>query len=407
MYFENGYYNIGKRDNLSMILRLINMEGCISRIQLSRFTGLTKTTITNIINRLSLHNLVVEHGQQVNASKGRKPVLLSINKDAYNIIGIYLSRDNCVIVRTDLFGNIKARQGFEFELGDSIDTVLSRIIRLTSKMANTDTDNILGIGIGSIGPIDMNRGIILEPPNFRNWKGVPIVSILKKHFPYPVFIDNDMNGCALAERFLGHGKKIENFVYLGVTNGLGTGIVINGQLYRGQSGFAGEIGHTTVDLSGEKCPCGNYGCLELYISIPRIIEQIKTALLAGTKSIINDICADTDQVTWPMVVEGALQGDGLALSIIDKMSFYLSTGLTNILNTFDPQAVFLGNELSIAGDLLVDRLKAMIDQRIFANSYRKIKISISKFAKEAPIIGATAIVLEKLYTGQLNDTVFK
>ena len=188
---------------------------------------------------------------------------------------------------------------------------------------------------------------------------------------------------------------------------MGAGIIINGQLYRRQSGFAGEIGHTTVDLSGVKCPCGNYGCLELYVSIPRIIEQVKTALLAETKSILRNICPDINRVTWPMIIKGALQGDGLALNIIDKISFYLSTGLTNILNTFDPQAVFLGNELSIAGSLLVDRLKAKVSQRMFAENFRKMDIRISKFARESPVVGAAAIVLEKFYTGQLNSMVFK
>ncbi|HHU62649.1 MAG TPA: ROK family transcriptional regulator [Clostridiales bacterium] len=201
MNFDNNVYNANKRDNVSLILRLINMEGRISRIQLSRLTGLTKTTITNIINKLLSHNLVVEHGHQPNTSVGRKPVLISINRDAYNIIGIYISRDYSIIARTDLFGNIRARRHFEFKLGDSIDSVLSRIIKLTKDLISINSDNILGIGIGSIGPIDVKKGVILEPPNFRNWKGIPIVSILKEQFACPIFIDNDMNGCALAERF--------------------------------------------------------------------------------------------------------------------------------------------------------------------------------------------------------------
>jgi len=257
-----------KSSNRSLILKVLNSLGQASRAELSRVTGLTKTSITNIVGDLIASGIVCETGS-LDSSSGRKPILLELVENALYAIGIYISRDFVYTNLVNLKGEIIKERKYDFALTETQDTFVSAICENVKRIlseSGVETSRILGIGVASIGPLDIHRGVILDPPNFRGLKSIPIVQALKEKFKFNVFLDNDMNASAIAEKILGSAKKASNFVYVGVTNGIGSGIVINNQIFRGSSGFAGEIGHTTIDIHGERCACGNLGCLELYAS---------------------------------------------------------------------------------------------------------------------------------------------
>jgi len=381
----------------------------VSRIDLSKMTGLSKMAVTNIINELAAKGFMKSSGRKDDtatdpSSPGRKPVLLDINPDFACAAGVYIGRDLCEISLCNLHGEIKASKAFTIAFDESSDSFEEKIVSGLKDILDAEIvkkNNILGIGVASIGPLDIKNGIILEPPNFHNLKGIPIKSLLEREFGLNTYVDNDMNASALAEKYYGKAVDIENFIYVGVTNGIGAGIMASNVLYRGECGFSGEIGHATINFDGPKCSCGNIGCLELYASLPVIIDQARTAIELGAKTSLSEVLSPG----WRDIVMHAEKGDELCLKLIDKLCFYLSIGLTNIVNSFDPDVIFLGHDIALAGSLLTGKLASAVNQRMISSKYKNIKIETSKFINKAPVIGSCALVFEKLFNGEIAEDI--
>lgn len=387
-----------KSNNKSLILNILNSHEQISRVELSRITGLTKTSITNIVNELIESDIIHEIGK-TDSSSGRKPALLALNKNSLFALGIYISRDFISCNAANLKGEILFETKEFLELTENKDTFLASIYSMLDEVlqkTNIQRSNILGTGIASIGPLDFKNGIILDPPNFRGLKNIPVVEAVSKRYGIKAFLDNDMNAGAIAEKLFGEGKNYSNFIYIGVCNGIGSGIVSDGNILRGSTGFAGEIGHTSVNISGSRCPCGNYGCIELYASIPRILDQIKTSIELGANS-----CLNKEELSWQSIVEAAKSGDELCNKALEKFVFYLSAAIVNTVNTFDPDLIFVGHDAALAGDLIVKPLNEIVNGNILFRSFKKVNIKISSFKEKAPFIGAPSIVLNKFFNGEI------
>jgi predicted NBD/HSP70 family sugar kinase len=390
--------NTIKQNNRSLILRLLNSLGQVSRAELSRITGLTKTSITNIINEMIEEGLLTETGT-ADSSSGRKPVLLQLSENSRYALGVYISRDFAYTNLVNLKGDIIKESRYTLELTENEPSFLSAIyegIKTILKDSGVKEDKILGIGIASIGPLDIQKGIILDPPNFRGLKSIPIVQALKEKFGFEVFLDNDMNAAAIAEKLYGNAKNISDFIYVGVTNGIGAGIYLHNSIFRGCHGFAGEIGHTTIDIRGDRCACGNLGCLELFASIPNIVNQVRTSLSLGMESELSN----AGEITWESVVAAARKGDQISLKAIEKLTYYLSVGLVNTINTFDPEVLFLGHEVALAGDLVTKPLQEMLNGNILFRNFKQVDVNISKFADYSPCIGAPSIILNRFFNGE-------
>lgn len=394
--------NTIKSNNRSLILRVLNSLGQVSRAELSRITGLTKTSITNIVGELIDAGIVYETGT-VDSSNGRKPILLNLAKDSLYSLGVYISRDFAYTNVANLKGEIVKEKKHFFELTENSETFISIIsqgIRSVLSESGVEGRRLLGIGIASIGPLDIAKGVILDPPNFRGLKSIPIVDALKEAFNLNVYLENDMNAGAIAEKLFGSAKNISNFIYMGVTNGIGAGIVINDRIFRGSNGFAGEIGHTTVDIHGDRCSCGNLGCLEMYANIPGTVSRIRESIALGAGSALSK---EAD-ITWEKVISAAQNGDSLCLKAIDRLIHNLSIGLVNAINTFDPEIVFLGHELALAGEMVTKPLNEIVNMNILFRSSKQVSIELSQFRDYAPCIGAPAIVLNEFFTA--SGTVF-
>lgn len=398
-----------KYNNRALILKILCTRGPVSRIELSKMTGLSKMAVTNIINELVTKGFMKSPGiKDVSVkdacSPGRKPVLLDINPDFACAAGVYIGRDFCEISLCNLRGEVKISRSFPIAFDESAESFTKKIVSCLKGILDAEAvkkNNILGIGVASIGPLDIKNGVILEPPNFHNLKGIPIKSVLEKEFGLNTYVDNDMNASALAEKYYGKAVDIENFIYVGVTNGIGAGIMTSNVLYRGECGFSGEIGHATINFDGPKCPCGNIGCLELYASLPVIVDQARTAIELGAETSLSGVHAPG----WQDIVRHAEKGDELCLKLIDKLCFYLSIGLTSIVNSFDPEVIFLGHDIALAGSLLTGKLASAVSQRMISSKYKNIKIETSKFINKSPIVGSCALVFEKLFNGETAEDI--
>ncbi len=387
--------------NKSTVLKMICTGTNITRTDLSRLTGLSKMSITNIVNELIDGGFVTDQaGQLRNNSIGRNPISLECNTEIHRVIGIYISRDYAIAVLSNLKCDILAEMECTFAFDEPENSFIKKIIELTTDIIHSKKavgKKILGIGISCIGPLDIEQGIILEPPNFHNIKSVHIKEILEKEFGYEVTLKNDMNASALAEKLYGKGKAIKNFIYIGVGNGIGAGIIANNVLFEGTMGLGGEIGHTTINYAGPKCPCGNTGCLELYANIPQIVAQAQNSILLGMDSSLKKLT----NIQWQDIVEHARTGDEFSLKLIDRLCLYISIGLVSLVNMFDPQEIFLGHEIALAETIVAEKCEAHIQNKVIGSQYRKIPVKMSTFGKKAPLIGSAAIILDRVFNGLL------
>lgn len=393
-----------KKLNRALVLKIISTGASVSRIDISRQTGLSKMSITNIVNELINEGFVIDQAQQPasppNASIGRRPVILAPDVSTHLALGLYISRDQAVATLSNLKCEVIEEKKCIFAFEESERSFTDKIKAIINSILGSEPaagKKILGIGVACIGPLNMRDGVILEPPNFHKLKGISIKQILENEFGYGVYLDNDMNASALAEKLYGKAKDVSNFVYLGVTNGIGAGIITNNALYEGDMGFSGEIGHITINFEGPKCACGNTGCLELYASIPEIVLQAKNAISLGMDSTLRKL----ETIEWMDIVRAAGSGDALALNLMDRLCLFISNGLVSLSNIFDPQKIYLGHDIALAGDLVIKRLEAYFKDKAISSRYKNIPIEISAFSDKAPVAGSAAIVFNRLFRGKI------
>ena len=230
-----------------------------------------------------------------------------------------------------------AQEGVEAVLGRMAESVRTLMDRQGVK-----AEDVLGIGVCSPGPLDRETGIVLAAPNL-GWTNVHLGPMLQELTGITTYVENDANAAALAEKWMGAGRGAKNMVYITVSTGVGSGIIINGSLYAGSHGTAGEVGHIVMEDGGPLCGCGQRGCLEAYASGTAIARMAREALESGTQSKIRDLVEDNlEAVSAKVVGEAAAQGDEVANAILDKAFHYLGLGMISVINLFDPELIVIG-----------------------------------------------------------------
>ncbi len=387
--------------NRAVIFRAIRDAGAISRADLAKQTGLNPATLTHITRELLDRGLIEDAGSG-EARVGRRSSLLRIHSKIGNILAVRLARHNIqgLITDLDLHEKVIHTTSSSF-LSNPIDAsmpALLELIEMVIEKSGVDRGTILGIGISAPGPLDADRGILIAPPNFPGWDSFPIRKTIEEKTGFSTILDNDANSAALAEKWFGSGRNLDNFVFILVEDGVGGGVVINGDLYRGQHDVAGEIGHTTIDRNGPICGCGNTGCLELYASPHAVESRVRQALMSGQKSLLSRwIDNDMNRISFELVAQAAKQGDAVAREALLEMAQVLGIAAVNVINSFDPQAIILGGKISSVGELILPVIQEYVDKRAISRSEQQLPVLISELGENAPLIGAFSLVLRELF----------
>lgn len=263
------------------------------------------------------------------------------------------------------------------------------------KAGDLTSSDILGIGVGSPGPLDPIKGEVISSANLPGWDRVPIVKILQNEFNVPVVINNDANSGALGEYIFGCGRGTKNFVYMTVSTGIGGGVIIDGKLYSGANCNAAEIGHGTIDYKGPRCKCGNFGCLEVFASGTALAQYAKESIRIGKKSIINEI-SDVDNIKGEHIFEAARLGDKLALELVEREAFYLGIGISNIMMYFNPEKIAIGGGVSNQFDMLYDKMMETVIKRTLKPIREICPVVKAELGDKIGIIGAAALIINKL-----------
>ncbi len=390
-----GYNNTTlKQQNRGLVLKLIAMHETISRVELSKLTGLSKMATTNIVAEFLEKGYVKETEKKVVQGKGRNPVLIGIAPEAPKLVGVYVYRDRASVFLFDLRLRQIDKQCFAIN-SENADQLLENLVKTIEeviKRAQAKGERIFGVGIGAIGPIDVQRGMILNPPNFYGLANIHIVEVLEKHFHLPIAFDSQYNGAAIMEKYYGNCRDVEDFIYLGITTGIGSGVVSQGSVLRNASGQTSEIGHVSIDWKGRRCNCGRRGCLEAYASTDTIERDYLERY--GQKKTYRDICAQAKQ----KLDDGARLTD---LPMMTQMTDALVCALTNTVNTFTPQKIIIGHEGYYLPDEVLSEVQRRIDEEKVYATEKPITVEKSAFAAEGQIYGCVGSLLALIFSGTM------
>ncbi len=317
---------------------------------------------------------------------------------AQYIVGVDLGGTNIVVGAMPVDGSREyALRSQPTAAEQGADAVIDRIVRMildvieaTSAETGASRKDFLGIGIGSPGPIDRGRGVVVVTPNL-GWRNFPLRQVVSDRVGLPATLDNDANCATIGEWWCGAARGGRDVVGLTIGTGIGGGLILEGALYHGASDVAGEIGHTTIDVTGRRCKCGNYGCLEAYASGPAIAERAREALAGEEPSLLQEMVAgDLSCITAKTVYEASTLGDAIAREVVRETARFLGAGLANLLNIFNPDTVVLAGGVTDAGAALFEPLRAEVRRRAFRPAVDSCRIVPGALGGSAGVVGAVA-----------------
>ena len=312
-------------------------------------------------------------------TKNKGLPVLAIDLGGTKIAAALISADNRVMDRAhSLTLASEGLQAVTSRIFTTIDRLLSQ--------GTTDRAQLDSIAIAAAGAIDTNKGWITLSPNLPGWLNIPLRDIVRKRYGVDTYLINDASAAALGEHRLGAGRDKNNLVYITVGTGIGGGIIVDGELYSGTSGGAGEIGHMTIDANGPECNCGNTGCLEVLASGTAIANEAKRRIKQGEKSLLSDMVLEG--ITAEKVANAAHGGDQLALDVISRAATYLGVGMVNLVNIFNPEMIIVGGGLSKMGELLLRPARQVVRKRAFPLCAGAVRIVVTKLGDDAGVLGA-------------------
>jgi predicted NBD/HSP70 family sugar kinase len=376
--------------NLSRVLRLVHETGSISRAAIARRTGLSATTVSALALVLLQSGLVDEAGEGKSRG-GRPPIMLQFQYTSRHVLGIDIGASHVNSILMDLKGRIVARETARLDSIEqpyrTVDLVHHHVRSLMS-IRSASAVEILGIGVGVPAPLDGERLDRVSDVIMPAWKDLDFIGDMRKRLGVPVYVDNDANLGAIAEKWWGSGRGVADLAYIKLGTGVGSGLIINNEIYRGFSGTAGEIGHTTMNPDGPACRCGNRGCLEGYVGIPAILAEIgwrrQAAGLGRSPIHIEDVVTAADD-------------DPICREVIQAAGRQLGIAIANLLNIFNPELILLGGSLVGAGDILMDAVRAAAAERAMPKTALRSRIALSSLKEDVVAVGAATLAIHNAF----------
>ena len=316
----------------------------------------------------------------------RSKYLVGVDLGGTNIVAGALAEDgsDVIALRSE---PTRADQGADAVV-DRIIRMIDTVIAETIAHTGAKRDDMIGVGVGAPGPLDRERGIVVTTPNL-GWTNFPLRDVIADRIRLPVRIDNDANCATLGEWWLGAARGAENVIGMTIGTGIGGGVILGGRLYHGSSDVAGEIGHATIGITGRRCKCGNYGCLEAYASGPSIADRAREALSSDDCLMLKMAGGDASKITAATVYEAAKKGDDVALDVVRETSRFLGAGVANLLNIFNPDVVVICGGVTQAGDTLFAPLRKEVRKRAFKPAVDACRI-VPGVLVAAGVVGAVA-----------------
>jgi predicted NBD/HSP70 family sugar kinase len=371
--------------NRGQLLRLLRENGTLSQAELARKTGLSRTTVSTLVAELRAAGLVVDTGSEraeVGAQGGRPPVMLALDDSAGAAVGVDVGHGHVRVAVANLAGTVLAERSRELEVeADALATLetAARMVEEALVEAGVSPGRALGVGLGLPGPIDRTSGVVASGSILPGWQGIRAAQELGERLGLTVELDNDANLAALAETLWGAGRGCSHVVYLDVSTRIGCGIVVDGQVFRGARGIAGEIGHTVVNSSGPVCYCGSRGCLETVAAAPAVAELLRLR--------------HHERLSMAQVVALAAGGDPGCQRALADVSGEIGIAVGNVCNLLNPERVVVGGTLSQGGELVLDPIRRAVARATGQFTTEMTAVVAAELGDRAAVLGALALVM--------------
>jgi predicted NBD/HSP70 family sugar kinase len=387
--------------NRSKILEIIRTTGMISRIDLSRASGLSQALITGLTADLINEGLIIEK-QSGKYQGGRRPMLLALNPQGAYVVGVNLSISEISVVIVNFEGTVVASSTHPLapdhdSVAEITDSVVAAVQACIWK-ANFAREQIAGVGIGIPGLVNPNSGNIRFLPNY-GWENVNLKDLVQAKLNHPCYVDNSSNTLALAEHWFGEGKGVDHFLVVTIENGVGLGAVINGRIYRGEEGVAAEFGHITIDPDGPECRCGKKGCVEAFVGNIAIMRSAREAARKGRWN-----CSNPDRFTHAEVVDAAKKGAEALVELFAQAGRVLGIGLSHLITLFNPRKLIITGQGVQAGELIFNAMHATLNRYLPPRFGRcSVEIIVQQWTEQDWARGAGVMVLQELYKSPVGQ----
>jgi predicted NBD/HSP70 family sugar kinase len=371
-----------RAQNSSLLLKVIWRERHISRADIARVTGLSPSTVSAIVAGLQQAGLVRETGAGLSRG-GRRPTMIGFCDDVFALVGVEIGASHVTVVVTDLRADVRASRYGLYPVRTDPDGALAMVRSFVDdslRELGIARRQVIGIGVGVPTPVRPDMPGRLPPLIVPAWRDHDVHEILSRAYGLPVFVENDANLGAMAEQWWGAGKDGKDLTYIKIGTSIGSGHIINGELYRGAGGTAGEIGHLPMDPAGPRCPCGLTGCLTTFIGSEVLVARAKTEIAGGGESVGD-------------IVRAARVGDAGARRIVADVGRHLGVAVASLMNVLNPAVVVLGGEITGVGDLLLDPVRAAVRDRSLASTFEGTGIITSNLGDKAIAVGGATMVL--------------
>ncbi|OGO61632.1 MAG: hypothetical protein A2032_05760 [Chloroflexi bacterium RBG_19FT_COMBO_49_13] len=377
-----------KEHNRNLVLKTIFAQDSISRAEIARVTSLTRTTVSDIVADLLEEGLVSEIG--VGSSLGGKsPILLSLVEDSRYLIGLELARNQFRGAIVNLRGKTREMVTLPMNSNNGVEA-LALVYEILDRLIKASCFPLVGIGIGTPGLVNINEGTVINSVNL-DWKDLPLGRLMEERYHLPVYILNDSQAAAMGEYTYGKGHAPEsNMIVINARHGIGAGIVINGRLFQGDGGSAGEIGHiVVVPDGGQLCRCGNYGCLETVASTQALIKRVQMLV---PQSIPTQLPKSPQEITLDTIEKAFSSGDHLARQVVLETGRYMGIAISSLVGTLNIQKIILTGDMTRFGSPWLDEIRGEVTQRTLSRLAQDTQIEIGQLGGNNIILGASAML---------------
>ncbi|MFD8474409.1 ROK family protein [Streptomyces globisporus] len=378
------------RANLERVVRAVRMAGSLTQAEIARSTGLSAATVSNIVRELKEGGTVEV---TPTSAGGRRARSVSLSGDAGIVIGVDFGHTHLRVAVGNLAHQVLAEESEPLDVDASsaegfgrAEVLVNRLIEATG----IGPGKVIGVGLGVPGPIDVESGTLGSTSILPGWTGINPSEELSGRLGVPVYVDNDANLGALGELVWGSGRGVKDLAYIKVASGVGAGLVIDGTIYRGPGGTAGEIGHITLDESGPVCRCGNRGCLETFTAARYVLPLLQPSHGPG--------------LTMERVVQLAREGDPGCRRVIGDVGRHIGSGVANLCNLLNPSRVVLGGSLAEAGELVLGPIRDSVSRYAIPSAARQLSVLPGALGGRAEVLGALALVLSEMGDSTLLES---
>jgi predicted NBD/HSP70 family sugar kinase/biotin operon repressor len=374
-----------RASNRLRVIQALQVLGITSRADLARHTGLSRSTVSTIVSGLQAEGMVVDRDEngRVSAGGGRPPALIALDPTAGFAIGVDFGKRHLAVALADLSHELLAEEWREmrddYDAEEGIDQA-AELVEIVLGAAGVDAGRVLGVGMGLPGPVH-RTGVVGSSAILPGWAGTHAAERMGERLSMEVWLRNDANLGALAESIWGAGREADGLVYLKLATGIGAGIVLRGRLFEGAGGTAGEIGHTSLDETGDICRCGSRGCLETYASGSAIAALLSRSL--GEPMSFDDVMAR------------AVDGDPGSRRALADAGRHIGAAVADLCNLINPERIVVGGSMAVAGDVLLDPLREAVGLRAIPSAAEDVRIVPGELGERAELLGAVALVLHE------------